>query len=260
MKRTCVLILLALAMMTGNNCYAVMLFGGASHADYLPPVSQEQAPLIRPLQSENPAADWRSGPTRITPSKIIWFEIPKWMAGQWTKRGDLTVQVTDPRTGYTSDTNEWTDDDMTVTFGHLLDKEGNIWHAYMIPSERDGHNSGTLVRFITIDFQPLQQDPSRAIGRSRYLIAQSSNPYSSNYQLQEESLNEYSPINETEIQNYSSNRIYGYDGRPVRQGLLLSKFKRDKPFVPVTQENGIELMPLFREFLTNNGMQSLVPE
>ena len=259
LKLICFLSLLLLTT-TGNNCLAVTLFAGASHAEYLPPVSEQQPPKFRPLQSENPGADWRTEPpARPAPSKIIWVQIPKWMAGQWTKRGDLTVQVTDPHTGYTTSTNEWTDDAMTLTFGHILDKEGNIWHAYLIPSERDGYSGGTLVRFITTDFQPIQRDETKTISRSRYLIAQSSNP-NSNYLMQEESLNQYQPVNEEEIDNYSSNRIYSYDGRPMRQGLLVSRFKRDKFFTPITQENGIELMPAFKKFLMNNGMQNLVPE
>jgi hypothetical protein len=253
---------LAWLMLAGSACYATTLFGGATHSEYLPPVSRQQPSRAPSLNSETPnlgmEREQTAQPTIAQP-RVLWFMMPTWMAGVWTKPGDMTVQVTDPRTGTTSNTNEWTDDVMTIRFGHVRDAQGNIWHAYLIPSERDGRSGGQVVRFVTVDFQPVSQAPA-VVGRARYLISEASDPKNLRFLYQEESLNEYTPISETEIQNYSSDKMFDYEGRPVRQGLLVSRFKRVRQFSPASEENGVPLMPSFKAYLTSKGLENLFPK
>ena len=261
MKKLMCFLCLALLAVSGNACYGTTLFGGASHSEYLPPVARPQPAQAPSLGYETPRAERQieqSQPTIGNPT-ILWLKMPAWMAGLWTKRGDTTVQVTDPRTGMTSNTNEWTDDVMTIRFGHVRDAEGNIWHAYLIPSERDGRSGGEVVRFVTVAFQPVSQAP-HVVSRARYLISEASDPSNLRFMYQEESLNDYSAISVHEIQNYSSDRIYDYEGRPVRQGLLVSRFRRVEAFTVREKEHGIPLMPSFKAYLTSQGLQNLIPK
>jgi len=261
MQKLLILLCIGGLMLAGNASYATMLFGGATHSEYLPPVSSQPTASAPSLSHETPRAELpqEQGQATNAQTKVVWFIVPPWMAGVWAKRGDMTVQVTDPRTGIASNTNEWTDDEMQIRFGHIRDAQGNIWHAYLIPSERDGRSRGQVVRFVTVDFQPVSQAPN-VVGRSRYLISEASDPTRLRFLYQEESLNEYSPINENEIQNYSSDRMYDYEGRPVRQGLLVSRFKRVAQFSPTEVENGFLLMQSFKAYLTSQGLENLIPK
>jgi hypothetical protein len=262
MKKLLCFLWIALLAVSDSACFATTLFGGATHAEYLPPVSQQRTVPAPTFSSETPSADRIVRPgaaPSVASPQIYWQKLAPWMGGVWKKRGDMTVQVTDPRTGITSPTNEWTDDEMTITFGHIRDAEGNIWHAYLIPSERDGRSSGQVVRFVTVEFQG-QWQPPNVVSRARYLISEASDPSNLRFLYQEESLNEYSSISETEMQNYSSDKMFDYEGRPVRQGLLVSRFKRVKPFTPAQEENGIPLMPSFKAYLTSQGLENLIPK
>jgi hypothetical protein len=205
---------------------ATTLFGGASHSDYLP---QEQPTLVHPY--------------------IKWIRIPGWMAGEWKKKGDLTIKVSDLRTGTTATTNEWTDDVMTIRFGHQLDSEGNVWHAYFIPSERDGNSNGRVVRFVTVDVTPQASAGDRFVDRAHYIVNEST---------QQEALNDYLALNGSELENYSSTRVYNYEGRPMREGLLVSRFKRVAPFSPLATREGVNLVESLNAYLESQGLAKLI--
>ena len=45
------------------------------------------------------------------------------MVGKWMKRGDLTVQETDYVSGVTQNTDAWINNELTVSWGHQVDRE-----------------------------------------------------------------------------------------------------------------------------------------
>jgi hypothetical protein len=247
---------------------AATLFGGVSHSESLPPAN-ERYPLpgpatpvtpaltpehIAPLAVPAPAAAAR--PTIESPA-VEWFPIPEWMAGQWFKKGDLSQSMTNLRTGITTPLNKWTDNAMTVTWGHQKDRLGNIWHANFIPSERDGSSDGILVRFITVAMKCESATPQQVVTRSHYIVTETEHNRVQDA-FQQESLNDYTFLRDGELENTSSNRVFDYQGgRPIRGGNLLSNFTRTAAFAPTARQNNIDLAASLDDFLKSHSLSQL---
>lgn len=190
---------------------------------------------------------------------IEWFMIPSWMAGVWLKSGDMTTHVTDLRTGVTSSQNEWTDNRMEASWGHLQDARGNYWHVNLLPSERDGMSAGKLVRFLTVAQKCEASSPQQLMTRTHYIVSES-NPWNNQPvdTFQQESLNQYDMSAQNEILNSSSNRVFTYQGAPVREGHLVSKFNKIRGFTPVTTLNGVDLRASLNDYLKGHSLGYLV--
>lgn len=189
---------------------------------------------------------------------IHWFMIPSWMAGVWLKNGDMTTSVTDFRTGTSSNQNEWTENHLENKWGHQQDAEGNYWHADLLPEERDGMSAGKLVRFLVVERHLESSNAQQLITRVHYLISES-NPW--NHQpidsFQQESLNHYSLKSKDHLLNSSSNRVFTYQGQPIREGHLYSEFEKIGQFAPVASLNGVDLKTSLNSYLQSHGMGQL---
>jgi hypothetical protein len=269
--------------------HAETLSIGVSHSEYLPSVPDLQARLSMPkhYQSEALTAECatqqpakqlanesmvltpiqaplaaaprtRAKPSLETPI-VEWFPIPSAIAGVWTKRGDLTTSVTDLRTGLSEPLNQWTEDEMTVTWGHQTDKLGNVWHANLLPSERDGLTSGKAVKFLTVAQKMEASSPNALVTRTHYVVSETygrGGPVADIFQ--QEALNRYLVIAQGELQNNSTNRVFAYQGQPVRDGSLLTRFSRVGPFAPTPSLGGIDLIESLDDYLRSIGRPDLV--
>lgn len=218
-----------------------------------------QAPLQAAVQTQTIAeARPVSAPTLATPS-IEWFPIPKPMAGVWTKRGDLTVSVTDLRTGLSEPLNQWTEDEMTVTWGHQIDRLGNVWHANLLPAERDGLSAGKAVKFLTVGQKLEGLAADALVTRTHYVVSESygrGGPVADIFQ--QEALNHYQLFAEGQLQNNSTNRVFAYQGQPLRDGALETRFNRVGPFIPTASLSGIDLVQSLDDYLRSIGRLDLV--
>jgi len=269
--------LLLLFGLSAGTVWGVTLLGGVQHSEYEAPISRYNQTFGTQLQSfQNPAAPVFDGavgnqsfgaapppPTFQAQSsrRIDWFKVPPWMAGRWTKKGDMTVSVTDFRNGRTSTMQQWTDDELTVTWGHQVDRAGNIWEANVVPSERDAVSDAKSVRFLLVDCHCETSSQQQVITRMHYIVnenqgwgAGASEPF------QQESLNDYTSMSAYELQNYSSTRVFSSDGRPLRDGMLLSRFQRVGPFQVVNLLDGVDLRVSLSYFLRTHNMAELAPD
>jgi|AGTN01.3.fsa_nt_gi hypothetical protein len=224
--------------------------------------SQQQQPINQGITqasfSQQPAHSQVQA--HLNAPMVEWFMLPKWMAGSWTKKGDLTVSVTNLRTGKTEPTNQWTDDVMTYSLGHQTDRNGNIWQANFLPSERDGESDGKAVKFLTTAMRCEKTDSTSVVTRTHYLVSEfneSTGQITDTFQ--QESLNSYSLQPDGELINQSSNRVFSYTGQPIKGGQLVSRFTKVAPFKPVARERNIDLVVSLRQYLTAHGMENLVP-
>lgn len=187
-----------------------------------------------------------------------WFMLPSWMAGVWLKTGDMTTQVTDLRTGHTSNVNEWTENRLQAVYGHQRDARGNYWHVNLLPAERDGNSAGKLVRFVIVAQTCEQSTPQQLMTRTHYLVSEST-PW--NHQVvdtyQQESLNHYALLPNGTMNNSSSNRVFTYQGAPVRDGHLESNYAKIAQFSPVMTMNGVDLHASLNDYLRSHGMANL---
>lgn len=181
---------------------------------------------------------------------VEWFMIPQWMAGLWIKDGDLTTQVTDLRTGRITPSATWTDNRLEARWGHQRDAQGNFWHVNLLPSERDGLSGAKNVRFLTVAQNCERTTVTDLLTRTHYIVTESSAWNSQPLDtFQQESLNHYAMTTPTELVNTSSNRVFTYEGQPVRDGQLQSKFRKIGNFTATESMGGINLRDSLRDYL-----------
>lgn len=215
---------------------------------YIPSFGVARVTAERNVQAPRPAQHYI----------IQWFMIPPWMAGVWQKDGDMTTNVTDLRTGRSSSQNEWTDNRLQATWGHQQDAQGNYWHVNLLPAERDGVSGGKQVRFVTVDQACESSTQAQLMTRTHYVVSESSvwnnQPVDT---FQQESLNHYALSAQKQLINSSSNRVFTYQGQPVREGHLVSQFVRVAPFKSVASMNGIDLRASLYEYLQSHSPGNL---
>jgi len=250
MKKSLVFLIAILTMaLSAPGARSETLQLGIEHSDYLPQVSdsyvpgyshggyaQQSAPQYRggyQIDAVRPNPDqsniYQQAINRPQPPKPIieWFRVPRVMAGTWSKKGDITLDVTDLGTGIKRPVGAWTDNEMVVHMGHQMDRAGNVWHVNILPSEKDSLSNGKQVRFMTVQQVCEQYTPSDLSTRTHYVITETyGNTGQVADQFQQESLNHYTLVNEGEMQNTSSNRVFTYNGQPLRDGTIQSKFVR----------------------------------
>ncbi|MBY0549540.1 MAG: hypothetical protein K2W95_19845 [Candidatus Obscuribacterales bacterium] len=181
---------------------------------------------------------------------VQWFMIPPWMAGAWLKDGDLTTQVTNLRTGRTTPTNTWTDNRLEAIWGHQTDPQGNYWHVNLLPSERDGLSGAKRVRFLAVSQNCERTTATDLLTRTHYVVTESAEWNGRALDtFQQESLNHYSMSAPNELLNSSSNRVFTYEGQPLRDGQLQSKFRKIGNFKATEYLGGINLRDSLRDYL-----------
>ncbi len=212
------------------------------------------------LPTEHPTPVLKAG-TAVTNYNVEWFRIPQWMAGSWVKDGDMTTEETDLRTGASSRQQIWTENRLQVNWGHQMDAKGNIWHVNLLPSERDGVSAGKQVRFLTLKQKCENFDNSQLITRTFYAVGEYSGFRGEQVDaFQQESLNHYALDQRGTLVNSSSNRVFNYAGIPVRDGHLVSNFRKTGEFRSLENMRGVDLKDALKDYLLSQGWNELVPQ
>lgn len=280
----------SVSLLSAGTAYGTTLYAGIEHADYLQPVEDQHADTmnqhyqsqasqynLRAQQQQAPQPQFETPqeghydqyhavPRLTGDAKYVqnagptveWFMIPKWMAGAWQKQGDLTVSYRDLRTGRFTSMSAWTPNIMKTTWGHQVDRMGNVWHADILPLEKDGWSKGKLARFMMTNLNCEHTDQRQLVTRARYVVTET---YGATAQVadlfQQESLNDYTLMGDGELENMSSNRIYSSQGQPLREGALVSKLQKVGQFEPVRYQNSIDLAQSLNTYLNTHGLQHL---
>lgn len=259
------------------------LFGGVSHSESLPHVDQalsihrnaivpleisradsattngtKQAylPMNGVAQPINDSARQLSAEVKRYTAE--WFMIPPWMAGKWIKPGDLTLSITDLKTGQKRNVQQFVDNRLQASWGHQKDAAGNVWHVNFLPSERDGQSDGKLVRFWTMKQSCEKSDPQMLVTRTQYVVSESEIWTGKALDMfQQESLNHYLLGPNDSLVNLSTNRVFTYDGQPVRDGELRSAYERLADFTPTQLLNDFDLKQSLNEYLESHGLAHL---
>jgi hypothetical protein len=185
--------------------------------------------------------------------------IPKWLAGKWEKAGDLTVSITDLKTGQQVYPNEWTENEQESTWGHQADAAGNVWHVNFLPAEKDGKSAGKTVRFLTLTQKCEKTDEQALITRTQYIISESNFwTTQATDMFQQESLNHYMPNAPQEMVNNSTNRVFSAEGEALRDGHLQTKFNKISEFFPTPTISGIDLKLALNDYLEEHGLAHLM--
>jgi len=269
--------------------HAIQLFGDVQHADALPEPSEQMKAVVHrkdvqllqqrptlapqvpmqgivsgaaPLQGEaSGRAPLQGAVATLDRPAIEWFRIPRWMAGRWHKKGDLTLSVTDLATGRTGVPNVWTENEMSVHWGHQFDRAGNVWHANFIPSERDGNSENELVRFVAVAQKCEVSTPEQLVTRTHYMVTKSLDGSNQVVDMfQQETLNAYISLETGELDNKSSNKMFHMNGQSYRVGILQSRFGKIAEFVPTNIDRGIDMRQSLADYLHAHQLDDLIPQ
>lgn len=256
----------SVSLLNSLGAMGATLYGGVNHSDFLAPVDP-----VRPAAQQNPVPQ-QTTPQDIDPRlgasqsatvqnpAIEWFPIPNWMAGKWSKKGDITQSVTDLRTGVTTPMNEFIEDYMTVTWGHQTDSQGNVWHANLVPSERLGESQGKNVSFLIVNLRILEATPQNLAMRTHYIVRETIGRELSDI-FQQESLTHYQLAGANEqMDAVSSNRVFSYQGQPKRDGKLISHYTKSSNFEPLQSKQGIDLAASLNQYLKTHNMAGLAKQ
>jgi len=259
--------------------YATTLFGNAEHSEALPNSNGDQintmlrkrnADLVQQQAAMAQASPVQGKVAERAPLQAVatfdkpaveWFMIPRWLAGRWHKKGDLTVGVTDLLTGHKGMQNVWVNNELSTHWGHQVDRNGNIWHANFIPTTRDGDSDGEVVRFVTVAEKCELTTPEQVVTRTHYVVTkalEANNEVVEKYQ--QESLNDYTMTAQGGMENRSSNKLYHMNGQAYRMGLLESQFSKIAEFAPTAFDRGIDMRKSLVDYLHSQHLDNLVPE
>jgi hypothetical protein len=229
-------------IMMPSVSYAKLLIGGVQQSDYLSAVTPQMSDQIGKALGQ---------------PEVEWFMVPKWMAGQWTKDGDVTLSVTNLRTGIETPVNQWTANRITRQFGQQIGPLGNLWRAVLVPQEYDSENQNSVThKFVIIALKLEENTGSDIVTRTRYLVTETMG-FTTTKQYQQESLNHYSLTPEGQLQNKSENRIYDLSGKALQDAKLLSKWTKTAEFTPVAECQGIDLAKSLNYYLTAHGQAQI---
>jgi hypothetical protein len=220
-------------------------------------LAPEQAAMAPPTAPQRPL---QGNVGTIEQPAVQWFMIPKWLAGKWNKRGDTTLSVTDLRTGRTGRSGVFTEDNMTISWGQQVDKEGNIWHANFIPSERDGATEEESVRFVLLSQSAEVNSEEQFVTRTRYVVTmryEGTGEVAEKYQ--QETLADLTPDDANHFTAKSSNKMFYMSGQAYRMGMLSSTFTRVGEFAPRKVERNIDLRRALADYLHAHNMDQLIP-
>ncbi|MBI2809255.1 MAG: hypothetical protein HYX67_00275 [Candidatus Melainabacteria bacterium] len=230
----------ATIFLSGLSARSATLYGGVNHSDFLAPVDPVQsAAQQNPVPQATPqtidptlGASSASSATVQNPA-IEWFPIPSWMAGKWSKKGDITESVTDLRTGITTPMNEFIEDYMTVTWGYQTDSQG---------------------------LKLLEATPQNLATRTHYIVRETVGRELADI-FQQESLTHYQLVGSNDqMDALSSNRVFSYQGQPKRDGKLISHYTKTSNFEPLPTKQGIDLAASLNQYLRTHNLAGLAKQ
>ncbi|MBS1990948.1 MAG: hypothetical protein JSS83_10550 [Cyanobacteria bacterium SZAS LIN-3] len=227
---------------------AYTIEGKIEHVEQLPPVEQKF----------NPGAHFDLS-AELSPDNV-WVKIPAWLAGSWAARDETAVYFQDFKKGISRNLNESFKAKQDFTYGHQVDKNGQVWHYLGVPyTSKSVHTSYEEIHEVR-EKQLLKATDELAEFRSVYTVLFIDN-FTSNIQRtqQQESLTTYSPIADDRIAMTASSKVFDAAGRAQTLQRNEAIIKRYKHFSPVNEKDGKDLKALFQQFMRARGYEGQSP-
>ena len=230
-----------------------LLQGGVKHAEELPGLEDS----LMPGKVFSDDLLMKAG----TQMNNVWFYIPSWYAGTRHVDDAMIVSRFDFRTGESTEPMLKQLNRQDSTSGYQKDKNGGIWDFKRLPTiqhvESDLVNAVLFVKEIT----PLKGDEDRLV--IKYVeISISLNKRNNKIVnvVQQEQINTITCAQPGLLRIDVSVKSFGWDGTPQRleQSVMMSKLV--KPFEQKDSYKGVELRPLFKEYLISHNLENLVPD
>jgi hypothetical protein len=189
-----------------------------------------------------------------------WFWIPSWFAGHWKMEMEKRIYYLDYVTGEVDRQPQLFKEESEEKWGAQLDSRGGIWE-YAATPYRNTADSGdvTFYEYVSLkkpinvsgnEVTILFRATSVAVGKETKRIVRSQ---------QLESVQVYKNIAPGVVECSSSIKEFDQAGKPVSLVKRVGRRKLMAKFVPIEQNDGQKLRPLFIRFLHGKGLDNLIP-
>ena len=192
--------------------------------------------------------------------RIEWFPVPNWMAGTWTKDGDIETFEEDFRTGRQSRKSFWLKNRVTLSFGHMIDAMNTIWHAEVVPFRADGKRKGVSDQRYVIAMKCLRSTPEAVVLRFHSVVVSLGRRGKVEGSRQQEEIVSFYPQNDRFIATRSSTKTFTSKGKPLYRLDSHTKRLKTGDFRESDFLRGVDLKSSFANFLVSNNMQDRVPK
>jgi len=190
---------------------------------------------------------------------LIWYQIPKWLAGKWQREQETTVFSYDYESRQSDRQKHRFTSRQTADFGVQKDKAGNIWHCNLASagvSDRGSYRSIALVRLQ----EPLQVSADQLTLKEVFTVvnvAKETNVIMESYSL--ESLTRYKPISDGNVETSMSMKIYNADGSAKKLQENVAYDRRIGPMDVVDKYKGKDVRADFEQFLLEGNQGGPAP-
>ncbi|MDZ4837587.1 MAG: hypothetical protein SGJ27_27695 [Candidatus Melainabacteria bacterium] len=222
---------------------------GVEHSSSLSPVSDSlQAGSIFDNKLLNEGSD-----------KLIWYPIPKWLAGKWRRAQETTVFSHDYASGWSDNQQRTFMSEQVADFGVQTDKKGTVWNCNLGSrgvSDRGSYRSVALV----MGKAPVETTSDSIIFREVFTVAnvnKTTNVILDSYLA--ESITRHRRRPDGSLETSMSVKIYNASGIPRQVQENISNDRLVSAYEEVDTYKGRDIKADFTKFLKDKGLGQLVP-
>lgn len=219
----------------------------------------EHEEFLQPLPPQYQAG--AESDSRLPEQHIEWFPIPIWMAGTWTKQGDIEDAAVNLQSGQRLNAPVFIRNANSLSFGHQYDSRGTVWHAEILPFRTDGLNEKMEDRRYVTQMQCVTNTAQQVVLRTRSFVTTvdlKKNKVKGSKQQDE--LISFQPTDAQHIETVSSTRSYSAQGQALMQSRSHTTRTRVATFAPVPVLNGIDLKRSLADYLQQHNWAYLIPQ
>jgi hypothetical protein len=243
-----ILIAILGATMLPASCQ--VLTGGVEHSDKLAPDKVFQ--IGTQYNQEKAMAS-------VTPSRV-WYRVPPWLAGRWTTDRYTQTLYVDYASGSQDSTSRIHNAELTERWGIQRDRDGGVWDTIDLPFistttspnevSKDLHTGDALIFDSATKLVVLYKATRTTIDRNTNTITKVQ---------QFESFTTLTLAGPNLVKDEYSLKFFDQQGNPVDFVKGWRYEHKIEPFKIYNFDNGQDSGPDFRAYLTNQGLQNLVP-
>lgn len=193
---------------------------------------------------------------------IIWYRVPRALAGVWQREAQLTSTIYDFKTGQLIKVNQVKPSRTISEFGLQKDKLGDIWDMRALPFTAYG-DSGNI-----LDVQYMRRDDLRFINDStaatyneylEVMVDKRSMRIVQSNQVQARC--QITAQGGRLLRYVGRLRTFDQDGLPLQEEATVTEETLVQPFEPLDKsETGEDLRASFIKFLQANGLKDRIPD
>lgn len=186
--------------------------------------------------------------------RVQWFPVPDWMAGTFTKSGDLETFQKDFQSGAEKRQSFWLKNRVTLKFGHQRDRLNTVWHAEVVPFRADGARGATRDQRYVLSMACLKSTPENVVLKFHSVVVTLDDRGKVMGSKQQEEIVSFFPKNDNFISSTSSTKIFSERGQPLYQLDSHTSRLRVNGFQEVDRLSGIDLRNSLDQFLSAKNM------